>query len=327
MQIYPVFIPQMGCPFECIYCNQQQFSSVKELPFEILRKQIAQFCSKHKHTDKQIAFFGGTFTGLSITDREYYYNLTNPFLDDKTSLRISTRPDFISSSELDWCKDHNVKTIELGIQDFTDEVLHASRRGYDKAAAIEACKRVKNYGFELVVQLMPGLPGSSHESNRECKNTLLRILPDSIRLYPLIILFGTQLWTEWATGKFQPLSLEEAIDICADYCLFAEEQKIDVIKIGIPPLDKNTKYVGPYHPAFGELVRGEILIRKIVSEYVTGNSVFVSPKEISLFTGHNRFSTKRVLDRLGLSYLNLKSDSSIAKGEIRLSLDCNVMEC
>lgn len=309
MLIFPVFIPQKGCPFHCVFCDQKQFNSVKEVNFKILNEQIQQFCAKHKNEQKQIAFYGGTFTGLAESERDKYYKLVSPYLDSKTSIRISTRPDAVEQDDLDWCKSHHIKTIELGIQDFSDEVLKASRRGYDSKTAIEACFRVKQAEFELGVQLMPGLPGSSPLSHRESSGTLQGVLPDFVRLYPLIILRGTPLWKEWEKGNIEPLTLEEAINICVEYYDIAERNNIAVIKTGIPSLESSTEYVGPYHPAFGELVKGERLIRKIESEYKSGEVIQITMNDISLLTGHQDYNLRKLMKRLRLKHIKLKANT------------------
>jgi len=317
MQIYPVFIPNRGCPFKCIYCDQTQLDGTSEESFAQLSQNIADFCQLHSTQEKQIAFYGGTFTGLTLSEREAYYQLAAPFLDENTSLRISTRPDQVETTDLEWCKTHGVKTIELGIQDFNEEVLQASRRGYDSGTAISACRRVQAYGFELGVQLMPGLPNFSNASMEENKMVLQELHPSYLRLYPLIIIRGTALWETWKAGKFNPLSMEDAIDICADYCILAQQNNISVIKIGIPPLRKGSEYAGPYHPAFGELVKGELLIRDIVAGYNSETSIFLSTLDISLLTAHEGYNISKLMNRLGRDDVKIMSDLNLAQGEIK----------
>jgi len=319
MLIYPVFIPQKGCPFQCIYCNQKSFDSVEELSLEDLQQQIVQFCSSNRNKQKQIAFYGGTFTALSQTDREQYFKIAEPYLDDITSLRISTRPDCAGSDELDWCKEHQVKTIELGIQDFQDAVLEASGRGYDSQTAVEACLRVKQFGFELGVQLMPGLSCLAPASNSDCLDLLEIVKPDFIRIYPLVIIKGTPLWNLYELGKVTPLTLEEAIDLCIHYLDWAERHNITVIKIGIPSLEKDSDYAGPYHPAFGELVKGERLIRKILPFYKPGKVINLAAQDISLLTGQQGYNLSRLKQRLGSEDVKLRTDKSLAQGVITLT--------
>lgn len=316
MLIYPIFIPQQGCLHSCIYCDQIQFDSVEQLPFNTIQKQLELFCSKHKNQPRQVAFYGGTFTGLTLSERETYYKLVEPFLDNQMTIRISTRPDYINTEILSWCKEHNIKTIELGIQDFNDEVLLASKRGYDAKQAMEACTSVKKAGFELGIQLMPGLPQSSQITRFESMNNLLNVSPDFIRLYPLIILANTPLWKEWEAGKYIPLSLEEAINVCAEYCDFATQAGIKVIKVGIPSLVKGSKSIGPYHPAFGELVKGELLIRKIRQGYNQEETINISCKDISMLTGHKGYNLIKLLERLKKCSVKIEQKSDLKTGEV-----------
>jgi histone acetyltransferase (RNA polymerase elongator complex component) len=298
MKILPVFIPQQGCPFKCIYCDQQQFGSVQRLDLSELKKQVESFCRKNAAQEKQIAFYGGTFTGLSEQERENYYRIAEPHLDAKTTLRISTRPDEVSREQLEWCRKHQVRTIELGIQDFSEAVLQASGRGYGNATATEACLRVKQAGFELGVQLMPGLPGSNKETFNYNLKSLISIKPDFLRIYPVVILSGTVLWDEWQAGRYEPLGLDEAIEICIRICELAERMNIKVIKLGIPALAPGTEWVGPYHPVLGELIKIERLVRKAESIRLTGREPDLKAAEYKLLWNHKGYGMKRLQQRL-----------------------------
>jgi histone acetyltransferase (RNA polymerase elongator complex component) len=321
MQIFPVFIPQEGCPFQCIYCDQSRIGSTKQIPFAVLSEQIRAFCLKHNQANKQIAFYGGSFTGLPEAERNQYFDLVSPFLDEKTSVRISTRPDMVNDAELQWCKSHGITTIELGIQSFDDNVLLASKRGYDSQTAVDACLRVKSYGFELGIQLMPGLPGYTPASPLIASGRHRGDIGDFYRIYPPVILRGTELWDMWKAGKYNPLSLDEAIEICAEFMDWAEENHLKVIKVGIPSLAKDTEYAGPYHPAFGELVKGERLVRRIAQSFEPGKSIRLTAGDISLLTGHKGFSLHKLLQRTGQKSLQLVPDSTLQSWEIRWSAE------
>lgn len=317
--IYPVFIPMQGCPHKCIYCEQKSFEATAEVDFDVLRKQITAFVSKHQGIRKQIAFYGGTFTGMSVVQQSHYYDLAAPFLDSNTSLRISTRPDYVNPDVLIWCRQHRVTTIELGIQDFSDEVLSATGRGYDSQIAQNACHAVKAAGIELGIQLMPGLPKSSVTTldyNRQC---LVEIKPDLLRLYPLIIISETPLMELYKQGLMQPIALDMAIEICADYIELAEKHGIRVIKCGIPSLKNSTEGVGPYHPAFGELVKAEGLIRKIAADYKAGQKLHLSSGDASLWKGHQQISLKKLQKRLDLCTIVFCDESDLPAGEFRCS--------
>ncbi len=321
MLIFPVFIPQEGCPFKCVYCDQQQLDSVRESTLQELEEQIWKFCDRHCSEPKQIAFYGGTFTGLTPEARDKYFNLIKPHLDDKTSIRISTRPDLAGQEELDWCRKFGVRTIELGIQDFNDEVLAASGRGYDGQTAAAACQRVKQAGFELGVQLMPGLPMSSRDSVTRNQETLLKLQPDFLRLYPLIALWGTELWKAWERGDMVLLTLDEAVGLCVEYTELLEFHGIKVIKSGLPALRKNAFYAGPYHPSFGELVRAECLLRKILANCEPCTAVLISAADISLFTGHGGRYLNKLRNGLNSCTLRIVSDPSLSRGEFRFAMD------
>ncbi|MCD4796144.1 MAG: radical SAM protein, partial [Candidatus Cloacimonetes bacterium] len=156
MKIFPVFIPHFGCPFQCIYCNQKFITKVEKPLFDDIKKQIENFCKNNSGIEKEIAFFGGTFTSLSKDEQRKCFELVKPFETEISGIRISTRPDSINDEILSFCKENNIKTIELGIQSFDDEVLTASRRGYNAKTALNSCELVKSYNFNLGVQLMPG---------------------------------------------------------------------------------------------------------------------------------------------------------------------------
>jgi histone acetyltransferase (RNA polymerase elongator complex component) len=147
------------------------------------------------------------------------------------------------------------------------------------------------------------------------------IKPAFVRIYPLIVLANTPLWRDYQAGKYNPLSMEEAIGICADYCLLAEMNGFEIIKIGIPSLHKDCQFAGPYHPAFGELVKGEVLIKKIVSAYKNDYTIHIHPRDISLLTGHKSYNLLRLLNRLDLCKLKIKTDTNLKKGEVCFSLD------
>jgi len=320
MLIYPVFIPQQGCPDRCIYCDQSSFQAVTGVDAVKVSREVAQFTSYHKQEAKQIAFYGGTFTGLTESERDKYYAIIEPFLDDDTTLRISTRPDKIDTGILQWCREHHIWTIELGVQDFNDSVLSASRRGYTGETAIHSCSLIRAAGFELGVQLMPGLPGSDRESDKYNGRILAEVRPEFVRLYPTVAIAGTELYQVWQQGKYQPLSLETAIGICADYHALCEAEGINIIKTGIPPLEKGTNFAGPYHPAFGELVAAELLIRSIESIFQPEKTVDVNPADISLLLGHQRYNQTKLLNRLKTCSIRIKTSSSIRKGGADISL-------
>ena len=301
MRILPIFIPHLGCPFDCIYCNQKLITKTDLPDLKNIKQQIADFCQSSIE-NKEIAFYGGTFTALSRNEQQKYFDLIAPFLVKISGIRISTRPDFISEEELTFCRQNGVSTIELGIQSFSDIVLKTSGRGYTSHQAIKSCQLIKSHSFQLGIQLMPGLPGFSSDSLRTSIATTIDLKPDFVRIYPTIILSGTTLHKMYERGKYIPLSLDEAIDISVEMKEIFEHHNIRIIKIGLhSDIDKNSIIAGPYHESFGELIRAEILLRKITDNF-SPKTLNISPTDISLFKGFNN----RMLSKLKK---NVKTDN------------------
>ncbi len=289
MLIYPVFIPQWGCPQQCIYCNQSKITDSKGFDPGELVPQLEAFVSYNKDKDKQIAFYGGSFTALDIASRQRVLEHFLPIIDARTSFRISTRPDCIDQDVLQWCKAYKIQTIELGIQDFSDRVLNASGRSYTSDIAYAACSLVMDSGIELGVQLMPGLPGWDVDSLAFNHYSLEQLRPALLRIYPLIVISGTALETLYRNKKYIPLSMETAINQCADYTALTKQTGTKIIKLGLPSnLNPSEVVAGPYHPAFGEFVRAELLVREIEATYKPGAKIVLDKKKMSLLMGHER---------------------------------------
>lgn len=282
--IYPFFLPNMGCPKGCIFCDQTKISGQGSFDIGKALREGEAFIRRNPDKRKEIAFYGGSFTALSKGFQEQileaFLSLSSDF-----ALRISTHPLFIDDEILSFLKEHRVETIELGIQDFSDEILKQSGRNYTKEKAIQACRLIQEKGITLGIQLMPGLPGYSQTSDRENFKQIEEIKPKYLRLYPTIVIKGTPLAHLYTEGRYQPLSTKEAVSICTEYHFFCQKTDTRIIKYGIPSnLSKDEVLAGPYHPAFGELVKQEILIRQIENGQVDKNNL--TPKEINLLNAH-----------------------------------------
>ena len=261
--IYPIFLKQIGCPNRCIYCNQflsdTIYNEIGEWEKDGLvfdRDALINFINKNQNKDKEIAFYGGSFTCLPKAEILAIFNQFKPVVDIKTFFRLSTRPDAINPEILAILKENKVSTIELGIQSFSDKALFESKRGYDRITAIEACKSIVDYGFNLTIQFLIGLPGDDMNSHEENIKTFINLKPDYIRLYPLLVLKDTELEILYNHGDYVPLTVDEAVEICKKYYNASIENNIKVIKIGLHT-DISDGYIiaGPYHKNIGELVR------------------------------------------------------------------------
>lgn len=297
--IFPVFLPMQGCPGSCIYCDQRRISGSPDTDPAAKVGQARDFLRRNKGKQRQIAFYGGSFTALDEARREALMVPLLPEMDELCSFRISTHPLCIDGSILDWCKAWRISTIELGIQDFSDAVLSASGRGYSSARAMEAAMMAKAYGFELGIQLMPGLPGWTADSVIQNRRAVAEIKLDLLRLYPCLVLKDTPLCELWEQGLFQPLSLEQAISQCADWQALCDGLGIRIIKLGLPSnLAPDEVAAGPWHPAFGELVRAELLVRALEKVHPAGSIIKLDKKQWALIVSHGRFYLNILRDRI-----------------------------
>ncbi|MCK5051619.1 MAG: radical SAM protein, partial [Candidatus Cloacimonetes bacterium] len=287
MKIFPIFIPHLGCPFNCVYCNQLTITKSKIPSTRSISENIKKFCENNQLEEKEIAFFGGTFTKLSKEQQQTYLDVVNKYKDLIQGIRISTRPDSIDQEILDFCKENNVRTIELGIQSFDDSVLKTTKRGYTSQDAVESCNLIKESNFALGIQLMPGLPGFNADSLTNTIETTIKLKPDFVRIYPTIVLKNTELENWFNAGEYSPLSLQESIVITSEMISRFRENNITIIKVGLhSDIDKDDIIAGPYHQSFGELVRAEMFKVEILNNF-KANTLEISPSDISLFKGFN----------------------------------------
>ncbi len=313
MIILPIFIPHLGCPFQCVYCNQKLITKSKVPSREDIRNRIEKFCRKNPANEKEVAFFGGTFTNLNPKKQQEFFDSVNLFKNKISGIRISTRPDTIDQDILSFCKKNNVRTIELGIQSFNDEVLLASKRGYNSQIAQRACYLIQEFKFKLGVQLMPGLPKFLKKTLKQTIQTTIDINPDFVRIYPTIVLASTELEKWYLKGKFHPLELNEAIKIVSEMIQQFEEHKIKVIKVGLhSDIDERNIVAGPYHQSFGELVRAEILLKRIIDNF-ENRTLMISVANISLFKGFNSQMLKSLKTQLNLNRIPIIIDNNLDK--------------
>ncbi len=337
-KIYPIFIPFSGCGQRCIYCQQEIITRTNQIDFAKIKLELAQFCAKNADYEKEAAFFGGSFTLLPQAKQEEYIAVVKPYLTLLTGIRISTRPDGINQKSLEFCKKNGIKTIELGIQSFSDRVLTAVNRPYSKKLAGESALMVQSHGFKLTIQLMPGLPADSDDSIEETIRETIRIKPDFVRIYPTIVLRGTELEQEYQVGKYQAWELEKAVTICANMIRRFTEAGISVIKTGLHSdisYNEGDVIAGPYHPAFAELVTGHILYQKIMDSCRNSQgsfyeeeqsdddqvhySLLISPKNISVLKGNGSILLNKLRNNLSIKRLPISLDESLGKYDIVIS--------
>ena len=262
-QILPLFIPHLGCPHRCVFCNQTEITAAdQELALEILRDAAGNSDILHEGTE--LAFYGGSFTALPADVQLRFLEAAGKVMEKGkvTSLRLSTRPDAVDAETLERLKKYGVKTIELGAQSMRDEVLRLSGRGHTSEDVRRASAVIHAAGFQLVLQMMTGLPGDDDEGAVETAGELIALKPDAVRIYPTVVVRGTELERLWRCGKYTAHNVEDAVRICAKILPMFDAAGIPVIRLGLNPtreLSGGAALAGAYHPALGELVRSRIL--------------------------------------------------------------------
>ena len=245
-----------GCPYRCIYCDQYKITKKTTVDWKKTFIEVQNFLNKHKNKPKEVAFFGGTFTCLSVPVMQSYFDNFLPLFDANTYFRISTRPDAINEQILKFLKKNRVNTIELGVQSFCDSELATSNRGYTAQTAVQSCKKIIESDFSISVQLIIGLPGANYTTYNQTIEVLKQIKPHYVRLYPLLVLKDTVLAEMYKNGDYLPLTLDEAIKICRLFFKNCEENGIKVIKIGLhSDINSEDILAGPFDERLGEKVR------------------------------------------------------------------------
>lgn len=268
--IIPIFIPHLGCPCKCVFCNQQKITA-KEDPVTAsqVRDTVERYLSTLQHLDAkdiEIAFYGGSFTAIPVKMQTEYLKIANEYIEAKrvSSLHLSTRPDCIDRDILDNLKHFNVDTIELGVQSFDDDVLRMSKRGHDSNCVRQAAKLISDYGFKLGIQLMIGLPGDSLKSCIFSAKEAVKLKPELARLYPTLVIDGTELYDMYKAGQYDALSREEALLRTKEMYRILRDADINIMRVGLKSTDiigdgtLSAINGGTYHPAFRQLVEGEL---------------------------------------------------------------------
>lgn len=298
-----IFVPHAGCPQQCSFCNQKTISGSRSVP---RKKDVHRICRQAMEeisdgSNTEIAFFGGSFTAI---DRSYMLELleaAKEYLGENgfMGIRISTRPDFIDREILDILKGYGVTAIELGAQSMKNRVLTANNRGHSAEDVYKASKLIKDYGFELGLQMMTGLYKSGYYDEMATMKRIINIHPHTVRIYPVVILAGTKLAELYDSGEYKPISFERMTELCTNMILKFEQNGIEVIKCGLHASDgvEGDMIGGFYHPAFKELCEGLVYRRKMEIEKVIkaniymkrkGVTVAVNPSCISKAIGHKK---------------------------------------
>jgi len=328
--IIPIFIPNEGCPHRCVFCDQRSISGSREKKVDEkeIRETVINFRSSRSDWDGRVelAFFGGTFTALAPLRQVKLLTIARSMIDEGLidGIRLSTRPDAITEQSLDVLEEFGVETIELGVQSFVDDVLQRAKRGHTAKDSIHAAYLLKKGGISWVAQLMVGLPGDTWETMLFTAREVLKLSPDAARIYPCVVIRGTELEQMYNDGRFIPLTLDETVSIIKEYILIFNQAALPIIRIGVHPsreLESNI-VAGPYHPALKSLVNQELLCDLIVQKVSTHDKipdnvvVTVNPRSVSDAVGNRRTNIERIKQNLKCMSVRVLSDSRVPRGEV-----------
>ena len=291
-----IFVPHLGCPYACVFCDQKNISGEQRAPTP---DEIRDMCDAFLPQDgknTEIAFFGGSFTAIERSLMVSMLEAAYPFVRSGRAcgIRCSTRPDAIDDEILDILKGYGVTSIELGAQSMNDEVLRKNGRGHDAQSVREASALIRKHGFSLGLQMMVGMYGDADRRQGAVRTAeeLITLRPDTVRIYPTLVLDRTPLAVLYRTGRYEPLGLEEAVDITSELITMFRNENINVIRVGLHYEDslKADYLAGPFHPAFGEMCEAMIFRRKM-EDMIGGRKTAVfacEPRLLSQVQGQKR---------------------------------------
>lgn len=305
----PIFIPELACPHQCVFCDQEKISGTHSIPqpeeVNHIVEQYLETMPENRTID--IAFFGGSFTGLSVDLQERYLKEAFGFVENGrvSGIRLSTRPDYINETVLELLNKHGVTTIELGVQSTHREVLQKSGRGHTVEDISEASGLICKYGFELGLQMMIGLPGDNYERSIQTAKDIVSLGAANTRIYPAIVVKGTALEKLYHEGRFIPLTLEQAVKWTKDIVRIFERNKVSIIRMGLHPSEElvsgKSLIDGPFHPSFKEIVMTKIwkdIIDSELNDIISNKiKISVSSKQIHYAIGYRQANREQLKSR------------------------------
>lgn len=336
--IIPIFVPHLGCPNDCIFCNQKSISGQKEnMTKEKAKKIIDNYLEniKNEEAEAEIAFYGGSFTAIEEDKQEELLQTAYSYIEEGKvqSIRISTRPDCIDKETLKRLKKYKVKTIELGVQSANDYILKRTNRGHTFADVKRASKMIRWNGFKLGHQMMVGLPESTRIDEINTAKALIKLKPKMVRIYPVLVVKNTKLEDEYKSGKYEPVPLVQAVETCKELVRMFADKKIEVIRVGLQnteeidePQNQNSEVVaGPYHPAFRQLVESALWYDAVVGKIKKLNvkvkevEVTVNPIDANHVIGHKKENITKLKDIYDVELI-VKQEKEIKQGKSKIEI-------
>ncbi len=316
-----VFVPHIGCPNRCSFCDQRSITGSHRAPSPedvVTAVRNAIKSKKFDPANTEIAFFGGSFTAINRTYMLHLLETASFFVEKEivSGIRISTRPDAIDEEILELLKKNHVKAIELGAQSLDDRVLLMNNRGHTAEDVIKASEMIKNAGFELGLQMMTGLYGDDDETARETARKIIEIKPETVRIYPTVVLRNTDLAALYIDCKYNPQTLDQAVILASELYDMFTLAGIKVIRLGLHSIEEGSYISGPWHPAFSELCQSNIYLDKFTKTLVEKGkyNLYVNPAEVSKAVGQKRKNLK-VLAEKGFK-CRIKADKDLAAQQV-----------
>ncbi len=330
--IIPIFIPNAGCPHLCVFCDQREVTGVRS--GKVNAKKINDTVNSYLDTrpdwedEVELAYFGGSFTSLPMVRQNELlkagHNLIERGLID--SIRLSTRPDSISERVIENLISYGVGTVEIGVQSMVDEVLNKSNRGHTAEDTVRAVELISKYPLSWIAQMMPGLPGDTEDNVLYTGKRVVGFGPDGVRIYPTLVVKGTELERLYRAGEYQPASLDDMLSVLKKLVLLFEEEAIPIIRMGLKPSKELEESVisGPYHPSIGALVMESIMYDRM-SSAVGGLrfipdplTIRVNPARIGAAVGSNKINVINLKREYKLKGLKVLQDTSLSEGEVAI---------
>ena len=336
--IIPIFVPHLGCPHQCSFCNQREISGqTKQVTAKDVKETIEFYLKNFKDDLKyvEVAFYGGSFTAIEEKKQIELLEAANEFIRQGKvkSIRISTRPDYIDKLILKRLKKYHVQTIELGVQSANDYILARCQRGHTFEDVKKASKLIRFYGFILGHQMMIGLPESTKLDEINTAKALIKLKPKIVRIYPVLVIKHTPLAKEYESGDYLPLTVEQAVERSEEIMKLFDKAKIEVIRIGLQnteeitdPTEKGSQVIaGPYHPAFRQLVEANLWYDDILKRIKEMNTkvkrvkIIINPKDVNNVVGHKRENIQKLKDVYELDLI-IEQDEKMKEGKFKLEI-------
>ncbi len=337
--VIPVFLPHRGCPHRCVFCDQGAITGITVPPAGLaaVRKQITDFLAGVRpYQQATIAFYGGNFLGLPPQEVTAFLSEAASFITAGHAdvIRCSTRPDTIDNARLALLSSFPVETVELGVQSMDDRVLSASCRGHRSADTVQAVSLLKKRAYQVGIQMMVGLPGDDEAISLDTARQVAALSPDFVRIYPTVVLKNSPLARQMARGAYQPWPLDRTVALVKRQAYIFQKCGIPIIRMGLQAtvgLDQGGGILaGPYHPAFGHLVRSAMMLDKaiaVMDRLHLPNSncspeviLTVHPHSESRLRGLKNENLSRLQERYRAVKISVVPDAMVPKGEITANI-------